>query len=421
LRLIHEKPLGAGKFLTVLEYWRVLEILAAINVALSDWQPRDMIDLHSFMWTAVSKLDSASEPGPASSPGMGVSSQNEGETGLRAPEAALPLNLILYGPPGTGKTYYLQQVLIPHFTGSDGQQPHHAFVTFHQSYSYEEFIEGIRPSVAESGDVGNITYSVMDGVFKQMVQRALDNPSKRHLIFIDEINRANVSRVLGELITLVEPDKRLRWNPSAQKWEGGIQTKLPYTHSQRPDAPLFGVPDNLHVIGTMNTADRPIALLDTALRRRFQFREMLPRPDLLRISPVPTPDGADSIDLEKLLEALNERIEFLYDREHQIGHSYFMELDNYEALEQVFLQKIILLLKEYFYDDWEKLQMVLGDLAEDLDVDGRPKAKDTAIISYRLPKVRSLLGTFESSLYSRRLYELPDQIEPESIIKIYKD
>lgn len=291
------------------------------------------------------------------------------------------------------------------------------FVTFHQSYAYEEFIEGIKPLVSEESGT-DLTYEVRDGIFKQMVERALRDPLHSHALFIDEINRANISKVFGELITLLEPDKRMHWDVDSEEWMGGVRIRLPYTHNQSPGSALFGVPDNLHLIGTMNTADRSIALLDTALRRRFQFRELMPRPALLGKKPIATPEGDTSIDLEKLLEAMNDRIEFLFDRDHQIGHAYFMSVQSYNDLEQVFLNQIIPLLQEYFYNDWEKVQLVLGDLEETLDKDGKPRARADAIISYRIPEVHALLGAVDQ-FGSRRIYEMPEQIEPKSIIKIY--
>lgn len=298
----------------------------------------------------------------------------------------------------------------------------HAFITFHQSYSYEEFVEGIKPAVGDELESG-ISYVVAEGIFKQMVSRALADPHNSYALFIDEINRANISKVFGELITLLEPDKRMRWDDSVQKWVGGAQVKLPYTHSQNAAAPPFGVPENLHIIGTMNTADRSIALLDTALRRRFEFREIMPDPEVFRrtgVADVTTPDG-DVIDLAKLLEAMNDRIEFLFDRDHRIGHSYFIGVTTYTELERVFLTKIIPLLQEYFYDDWEKIQLVFADLADSVDLDGKPKARENAIITYRMAKVSSLFGNLETYLSPRRIYEVPVSIEPESIIKIYSD
>lgn len=418
LRNIGEKPLGSGYRLTAAEYQRVLQILNRLREQLADWHPRDMIDIHSFYWIVQDWADlKLKDDRPE------VSTEQVFVTQAELPEVmnrvSMPHNLILYGPPGTGKTFELVKLYLPKFSVEDPSQGVHRceFITFHQSYAYEEFVEGIKPSVAVEGE-GGLTYQVHDGIFKQMVAKAINDPYRSYALFIDEINRANISKVFGELITLLEPDKRMRWNEEAQGWEGGIRIRLPYTHTQSPGAPLFGVPDNLHLIGTMNTADRSIALLDTALRRRFDFRELMPKPSLLSKKSVTAADGSISIDLEKLLEAMNDRIEFLYDRDHQIGHAYFMGIENYQQLEQVFLNRIIPLLQEYFYNDWDKVQMVLADLDESLDVDGRPKAKANAIISYRMPKVHTLLGHADA-MAQRRLYEIPQQIEPESIIKIY--
>jgi len=169
---------------------------------------------------------------------------------------------------------------------------------------------------------------------------------KRNRVFIiDEINRGNISKIFGELITLIEPSKRI--GASEQ-----LRALLPYSGQN------FGVPDNVYIIGTMNTADRSIAMIDTALRRRFEFIEM--QPDSATLKDV----LVDGIDIAEMLDTINKRITVLLDREHTIGHSYLLPLKTdptIENLAAIFENRIIPLLQEYFYDDYEKIQLVLGD------------------------------------------------------------
>ena len=264
------------------------------------------------------------------------------------------LNTILYGPPGTGKTYHTVAYAVAICTGrpvaevmaaaKDDYQSvkseynglvlegRIAFATFHQSYEYGDFIEGIRPE--EKGGV--VTYSVEPGVFRKFCDEAGDEPC---VFIIDEINRGNISKILGELITLIEPSKR---------------------ESQHVTLPLSGddftVPRNVYILGTMNTADRSIAMMDTALRRRFDFVPMAPQPELL-------PDNVEGVNVARMLEVMNKRIEWLYDADHAIGHALFWTLHGKPTLAElarIFRKKIIPQLQEYFHDDYRKVQLVMG-------------------------------------------------------------
>jgi len=370
--------------------------------------------------------------------------------------ASPPLNQILFGPPGTGKPFRTIDkalaIVDPAFYAenqSDRSLLHEHFiklvevgqialVTFHQSMSYEDFVEGIRASTDKDGQ---LSYFVEDGVLKRMARPStsirvgqtfsreyrvlrstteilwLQKPNRASLplawdmlheltehvrsgtisindlregtwferledsrlekyivngyknvipeiisfmitaadsnqsaglkkvLIIDEINRGNISKIFGELITLIEPDKRLG-NDEA------LSVTLPYSKEQ------FGLPKSLHIIGTMNTADRSLSALDLALRRRFVFEEMEPDPGVLAEIEI------EGVNIGQLLTALNARIEVLLDREHRLGHAYFTHLDSsptLSALAAVFQTRIIPLLQEYFFDDWKRIALVLND------------------------------------------------------------
>lgn len=420
-----------------------------------------------------------------------------------------PLNQILYGPPGTGKTYHTIDKALEIIDGSVPENRDNAktkfeqykqngqieFVTFHQSYGYEEFVEGIKAKTTDSG----IEYKIESGIFKKLSKKATTNfeqtqkntiakkdfdvifkdlvldkvsedirleikmkkssffikeideahiyfdksggdsqhvlliknlramyevgenklimgglsqyynplleyllkdseikeeekePLKNYILIIDEINRGNISKIFGELITLIEESKRIGKDEA-------LHVKLPYSNES------FGVPSNLYIIGTMNTADRSIALMDTALRRRFDFTEMMPRPELLENVKVKSENQAE-IGIKLILETINKRIEYLYDRDHTIGHAYFMSLkervkdkdgnlrektdvEKKDELDNIFKNKIIPLLQEYFYDDWEKIQIVLGDHYEQINKTNNSTGKDSENFEDDTNKIR---------------------------------
>lgn len=271
-------------------------------------------------------------------------------------EKPLPyaLNTILYGAPGTGKTYSTSEYAVsiieksPSLVGYDrptlmkkystllaaGQI---CFTTFHQNYGYEDFVQGLRPDVNSP----TLKFDYVDGVFKTIADRAKSDPDNNYVMVIDEINRANISKVLGELITLLEKDKR-----------SGEINEISVT---LPSGDSFSVPKNLYIIGTMNTADKSISLLDVAIRRRFEFVQVPVRYDLL--------SGTSKIMLEKLNKKLYSKLEHNVDL--LIGHAYFIGKTD-DDIPNIFNNCIIPLLYEYFFDNSKDVKEVLVETIKDL-------------------------------------------------------
>ena len=219
---------------------------------------------------------------------------------------------------------------------------------------------------------------------------AFTSQTRQFVLIIDEINRGNVSKILGELITLLESDKRLG---------ARSELKLPLTYSP---GHRFAVPPNLHVLGTMNTADRSIALMDVALRRRFTFEELMPQADVIRTILSDNKVDAAVVDLTTdLFATLNHRIRFLYDRDHQLGHAYFLDVASLEGLRKVMVDRVIPLLQEYFYGAWPKIAIVLGC---PYDEAGRPLRKGHLVEktgagqAYAAPMIRADVFGEEATL-----------------------
>ena len=282
--------------------------------------------------------------------------------------------LILYGPPGTGKTYQARRFAVWWLLKQIGREGADAVlgdsdrlheaerelsyadsgttaaggpltrVTFHPSYTYEDFIEGFRP---HAGGAGGLSLVLEDGLFKRVCRAAEADPARPYLLLIDEINRGNVAKIMGELLTLLERDKR------------GLTLTLPQSKE------TFSVPGNVFLLGTMNTADRSIKLLDAALRRRFAFLECMPDTELLQ--------GAEVGDLalDDFLDGLNQRIARFEGREKQVGHSYLLvdgqPVDEVEEFAARFREEILPLLQEYCYDDYAMLAKFIGGELVDAD------------------------------------------------------
>ena len=350
--------------------WKWIEVdgkQLVLITAIDNVKPSELVDnLDSFL----SLVQGFKDGGPA------PTARPDSDPSQASPTTLAALNTILYGPPGTGKTYLTARRCVK-ICGKLADAESDAidetgvrkryqqlvaegrveFVTFHESYGYEEFVEGLRPAPNKAGQAG-FRLKPKAGVLKRIAKRARKDGENAYVLVVDEINRANVSKVLGELITLLEEDKR-EGEPNE------VAVTLP--HSRKP----FTLPSNLHILGTMNTADRSIALIDTALRRRFRFEEMAP--DLEKLPGHPVED----INLRAVLRAINERLEYLIDRDHLIGHAWLMKADTKAKVDDIMRHKIIPLIAEYFYDDWRKVQAVLGG-GKDF-VEGKPLRRPPGI------------------------------------------
>jgi len=282
--------------------------------------------------------------------------------------------IILYGPPGTGKTYYANKLAKAVIAQDNFEKDYSQlnqeekralqlaqeaeesprylwFCAFHPAYGYEDFIEGYRPEITETGEAA---FKLKDGIFKKMCETAKKDPQNSYVLIIDEINRGDIPRIFGELITLIEPEKR--WHRDKDQ-----KTEVYLSASEDP----FDVPENVFIIGTMNTADKSIALLDTALRRRFGFRELMPMPELLDKKEI------NGVNLGRWLREVNRRISLEVGRNLQIGHSYLMKkgkpIKSEEELLASFKDKILPLLQEYCYEDYNTLEEILGSKIVDKD------------------------------------------------------
>ena len=215
-----------------------------------------------------------------------------------------------------------------------------SFVSFHQAYGYEEFVEGIRPHIADNGQM---SYRIESGAFLRLCQQAKHDPSHRYAMLIDEINRANVARVFGELMSLIEPTKRAGQTDS-------LSVNLAYSHQP------FSVPSNVDIYATMNSQDHSLAPLDIAFRRRFEFIECQPQPQLLG----KVMANGIEIDLAKLLTALNERILQNLAKDSQLGHSFLWGIDSLHALSAAFSQSIIPQVAQACQQHGQILQAIFG-------------------------------------------------------------
>lgn len=248
-------------------------------------------------------------------------------------------NLILYGPPGTGKTY-LSSRYISWLKNKDNKNIEKEICTFHPSFDYEDFIEGYKPHFKD----GTTQFELVDGVFKALCKKAIANKKTDYYLIIDEINRGNIEKIFGEMITLIEKDKR------------GNEWSLVLSQSKE----IFFIPENVYIIGTMNTTDKSIRMLDAAIRRRFSFKECMPNYNLIS-------EEIEGVHLSpaQILKEINKSLRKIEGRDKQIGHAYFMnnskQISSINDLKQVYIYDIIPLVSEYCYNDYENMGKIIGD------------------------------------------------------------
>ncbi len=343
--------------------------------------------------------------------------------------AKQPTNLILYGPPGTGKTYQtlnyalsiiedknLEELSFENRAALQKRYQEYlekgqiSMVTFHASFAYEDFVEGIKPVIVDQ----ILSYELQEGIFKIICQKAqsewencfIDKPQSpdaglatqvpKYVLIIDEINRGNIPNIFGELITLLDDDKR-KGRPEEK------ELLLPYSKK------AFSVPANLYILGTMNTADRSTTHLDAALRRRFAFQKIPPNPSLLKFGN--SKDMVRGIQLDQVLKTMNNRIRVLLDEHHMLGHALFMKIHNLEDLKEVFYHSVIPQLQEYFFNDLGKIGLILGnDFIEKATL---PTGKKV-FADFNYPFVDELL---DHSFYRIKSKE---EIDETAFINIYK-